>query len=150
MNPEKYEVVPIGITKQGYWLSPESRRITRKIEGNILCWQNKTDDHQLLIAKEDGEINILFDKLVLYFHYCMGPFGEDGAIQGFARLITFPMGSELQHLDFLDKINEKIFIYCYQTKWIMVKRRDWKSDSKIKVEMKNLCYHYLLNSKSWL
>lgn len=153
MNPEKYEVVPIGITKQGYWLSPEESRhalLTGKIEGNnIVCWQSKTDDHQLLISrKKDGEINyFVLDKLDIIFPLLHGPFGEDGAIQGLLELMNVPYvgsGVAASAVSMDKELMKKIFHHTGlpQTKWIMVKRRDWKSDSKkIKVEIeKNLCY----------
>ena len=96
INPEKYKAIPIGITKNGYWLSPEDScraLLTGRIEGKeIICWESKTDEHQfIIINKKNNEINYSFlEKLDVIFPVLHGPYGEDGTIQGLLELIDIP------------------------------------------------------------
>ena len=73
INTEKYEVVPIGITKEGYWLSPEESSralVTKRVEGNeFISWESKTVEHQFLVMSRKGKdaIYSFLEKLDVIF-----------------------------------------------------------------------------------
>jgi D-alanine-D-alanine ligase len=153
INPEKYEAIPIGITKNGYWLSPEESRralLTGRIEGQeIICWESKTDEHQfIIISKKNNEINYSFlEKLDVIFPVLHGPYGEDGTIQGLLELIDIPYvgsGVVASSLSMDKELMKKIFQQAGlpNTRWMMIKRKRWSTEpEKILTEIeKELCY----------
>ena len=152
-NPEKYEAIPIAITKQGYWLSPEESHkalLTGKIEGKeIICWKSKTNERQFIIAKQNnGETEYSsLKKLDVIFPVLHGPYGEDGTIQGLLELIDIPYvgaGVAASSISMDKDLMKKIFQQqgLPQTKWMMVKRKRWRDlPEKIITEIeKNLRY----------
>jgi D-alanine-D-alanine ligase len=86
LDKEKYEVIPIGITKQGKWIAgPESMKLLKSgqapSESNALIPPEPTD---LTTSTNDavkglGQIDVVFPVL-------HGPYGEDGTVQGFLEL----------------------------------------------------------------
>ena len=153
INPEKYEAIPIGITKNGYWLSPEESRralLTGRIEGQeIICWESKTDEHQfIIISKKNNEINYSFlEKLDVIFPVLHGPYGEDGTIQGLLELIDIPYvgsGVVASSLSMDKELMKKIFQQAGlpNTRWMMIKRKRWSTEpEKILTEIeKELCF----------
>ncbi len=153
INPERYDVVPIGITKQGYWLSPaDSRRalLSGKVEGEeIICWESKTDDHQFIVlSQKNNEIVYSFlEKLDVIFPVLHGPFGEDGTIQGLLELIGVPyVGSGVlaSSLSMDKELMKKIFQQAGlpHTRWMVIKRKRWNIEpEKILAEInQNLTY----------
>lgn len=112
-SKEKYEILLIGITKDGKWLSvPDLASIT---DGT---WQNGTDlailspDRSkpgILILKENSYEHKKIDVIFPALH---GKFGEDGTIQGLFELSGIPyvgsgvLGSAVG----MDKISTKIFV----------------------------------------
>ena len=152
INPGKYEAIPIAITKQGYWLSPEESHkalLTGKVEGeDTICWKSKTDEHQFIINKKDNEkIYPFLEKLDVIFPVLHGPYGEDGTIQGLLELMDIPyVGSGVAASSIsMDKdLMKKVFQQqgLPQTKWMMVKRKRWRDEPKnIIAEIEgNICY----------
>ncbi len=120
INREKYEVVPIGITKGGCWLSPEESLIslkTGKIQGS-----SKT------------EFSFL-DRLDVIFPVLHGPYGEDGTVQGLLELIGIPYvgsgvaaSSVAMDKDLMKKILQQAGLP--QTDWITIKRNRWNQERK--------------------
>lgn len=112
-SKEKYEILLIGITKDGKWLSvPDLASIT---DGT---WQNGADlailspDRSkpgILILKENSYEHKKIDVIFPALH---GKFGEDGTIQGLFELSGIPyvgsgvLGSAVG----MDKISTKIFV----------------------------------------
>jgi D-alanine-D-alanine ligase len=152
INKEKYEAIPIAITKQGYWLSPEESHkalLTGKVEGeDTICWKSKTDKHQFIISKEGNEKKFSFlEKLDVIFPVLHGPYGEDGTIQGLLELLGIPyVGSGVAASSIsMDKdLMKKIFQQAGlpHTKWMMFKRKRWVDETEnIIAEIeKNMCY----------
>ena len=152
INKEKYEAIPIAITKQGYWLSPEESHmalLTGKVEGkDIICWKSKTDKHQFIISKNGNEKNYSFlEKLDVIFPVLHGPYGEDGTIQGLLELLSIPyVGSGVAASSIsMDKdLMKKVFQQAGlpHSKWLMIKRKRWKNEPEnIMAEIeKNMCY----------
>lgn len=139
INPEKYEVIPIGITKEGYWLSPEAScqaLLTGRVEGKeTVCWESRTDKHQFIIVDhQDSNLSCSFlEKLDVIFPVLHGPYGEDGTIQGLLELMNIPYvgsGVTASSLAMDKELMKKIFLQegLPQTRWLMVKRKRWKNE----------------------
>jgi D-alanine-D-alanine ligase len=76
MNPNKYKIIPVLISKQGFW----------SIEGKpVLLSQNYGE--KKIYSTETGETVAEYDVLYPVLH---GPYGEDGSIQGLAKLAGVP------------------------------------------------------------
>ncbi|MDD3031374.1 MAG: D-alanine--D-alanine ligase family protein [Candidatus Caldatribacteriota bacterium] len=138
IDREKYEIIPIGITKDGCWLSSQESIIalrTGKIEGKSrVAWKSGSGNHQLIVInKEMGNINYsTIKKLDVIFPVLHGPFGEDGTVQGLLELINIPYvgaGVSTSSLAMDKDLMKKMFQQSNlpQTKWITIKRREWSS-----------------------
>jgi len=149
INRENYEVIPIGITKNGCWLSPEESYIaleTGNIEGNdMIAWKSRPDENQLIIlSRENNKIKYSFpDKLDVIFPVLHGPYGEDGTVQGLLELMDIPYvgsgvaaSSVAMNKDLMKKIFQQADLP--QTNWMTIKRNRWNKDrKKILDEIKN-------------
>lgn len=91
LDPEKYEVILVGITKEGQWLLTES---IADVESG--AWRESkaqaiispdAQTHGLVII-EDG--NIRKKKIDVIFPVLHGMYGEDGTIQGLFELCQVP------------------------------------------------------------
>lgn len=95
IDKEKYEVVPMGITKNGQWLLGETNNLLLNSDDPKLIALNKSSDTIALAPQSDGEIANLTthkpDKSVdVVFPILHGPFGEDGTVQGLLKLANIP------------------------------------------------------------
>ena len=91
LNPEKYDVVLVGITKEGQWLRAES---IEDVESG--AWVNSpvhaiispdAKDHGLMFV-EDGKVTK--KRVDVAFPILHGMYGEDGTIQGLFELANIP------------------------------------------------------------
>ena len=126
----RYEVHPVGITKEGRWLS--SGDPMRELEpGDV---SNEPDKPGLPAPISDklptnlGQVDIVFPVL-------HGPYGEDGTIQGMLELADVPyVGSGvLGSAASMDKVTmKKIFAYhgLPQVGWLGLTRNEWRGDRK--------------------
>jgi D-alanine-D-alanine ligase len=96
IDKEKYEVVPIGITKSGRWLvgGEVHQRLLDAAAGHPVIERGLTEDEGMaeagqtlsslaLWAEESGPLDVIFPVL-------HGPLGEDGTVQGFLELLDLP------------------------------------------------------------
>jgi len=90
IDPEKYEAVLIGITKQGSWLMGEGTRL-------LLGTEVEADGHQTvemaanvsrhaLVPAAGGDTGADSGAVDVILPLLHGPFGEDGTVQGFLEL----------------------------------------------------------------
>lgn len=82
MKKEKYEIVPIGITRCGQW---------KKYNGGLDVINPNTWEEE----SESYNLNDLFEyktnkKVEVVFPVLHGPFGEDGTIQGLLEMVDIP------------------------------------------------------------
>lgn len=118
MDKEKYEVIPIGITKDGRWLSPKESQTALhvgKVEGN------DTIEYSFVV------------KLDVVFPVLHGTYGEDGTIQGLLELLNTPyVGSGVSASSLaMDKdLMKRVFQQTAlpQTHWITIKRKRWNKE----------------------
>lgn len=126
----RHEVVPVGITREGRWISSEDpmrelEAASREIigAGSAVAPPAKTGEK---IPSTLGTVDVVFPVL-------HGPYGEDGTIQGMLELAGIPyVGSGvLASAAGMDKITmKKIFAHhgLPQVEWVGLTRRDWEGD----------------------
>ncbi len=81
LDPKKYTIVPIGISKQGRWLIGD--HAMTKLESSSLLVQSICDEGQQLPATLTDDIEVVIPVM-------HGTFGEDGSIQGMLELLDVP------------------------------------------------------------
>lgn len=158
IDKTKYDVVPIGITKQGQWItSSEAERLlagdakpapallktprTKSIQlsaGSDVALQNEA------LAQQNGPLAQSLDVIFPVLH---GTFGEDGTIQGLLELadIAYVGSGVLGSATGMDKSAMKQLFAAAglpQTPHVNLLRSEWKSDPKrcTKLIEKNLTY----------
>jgi len=98
LDPERYDVVPVAITKEGRWLLTEqarellatSRHALPKaftVEGAHVAELPEPGANELVSLGEGGIAPTGFDVVVPLLH---GPYGEDGTVQGLFELAGVP------------------------------------------------------------
>ncbi len=119
-----YEIVPVGITKEGRWLS--SGDPMRELE-------NRSADGSGLPATVSDKLPANLGRADVVFPVLHGPYGEDGTIQGMLELAGVPyVGSGvLASAAGMDKVTmKKIFAYhdLPQVEWLGLTKEDWNKN----------------------
>ncbi len=99
IDRDKYEVVPVGITREGAWtlvdqdVTTWSLANSQKPEvtaGNeVLRLTGEPGSHELLASDAAHAVRSLGD-IDLVFPLLHGPFGEDGSLQGMLEMVDVP------------------------------------------------------------
>ena len=134
LDPQKYEAVPIGVTKEGHWLAGAS---AQKMLPDVL----KTGQRVVMSADPTESALMPIDgsaqgqKLDVVFPVIHGTFGEDGTMQGLLELAGLPfvgagvLGSAIgMDKDVAKKLMQVAGILVVP--WIAVQRADWERDPK--------------------
>jgi len=100
LDPERYEIVPVAITKEGRWLlSQDARELLAAgrdslppafaVEGSPVAELPEPGARELVPLADDGGAltPVGFDVVVPLLH---GPYGEDGTVQGLFELAGVP------------------------------------------------------------
>ena len=134
LDPDKYEAVPIGITKEGHWLIGAG---AQKMLPEVL----KSGQRVMMTADASDAVLVRLDgsgggqRLDVVFPVMHGTFGEDGTIQGLLDLAGLPfvgagvLGSAIG----MDKDVSKRLLQVAKipvVPWISVQRADWERDPK--------------------
>ena len=96
IDKDKYTVVPIGITKEGRWISPQDSKLalqSGRIEGkNTVILLNDPSDRALVRIDNNQRLDKSspLERLDLIFPVLHGPYGEDGTVQGLLELADIP------------------------------------------------------------
>jgi D-alanine-D-alanine ligase len=97
LDPEKYDVVPIGITPDGAWVLTDASPDTLRITGRTLPEVDKgtavvlaPDPTAGLVAVEPGVGVSVLESVDVVFPLLHGRFGEDGTIQGLLEMAGVP------------------------------------------------------------
>jgi D-alanine-D-alanine ligase len=96
MDPDKYEIVPIGISKSGLWLTGEKvaaylaagSKVPPRLQAEIEAAEETSSlvpflDKSLVDSTDLGQLDVIFPIL-------HGPMGEDGTVQGLLELADLP------------------------------------------------------------
>ncbi len=124
---ERFEVIPVGITKEGRWLS--SGDPMRELESV------SADGRSGVPASVSEKLPENLGRCDVVFPVLHGPYGEDGTIQGLLELAGVPyVGSGvLGSATSMDKVTmKKIFAYhgLPQVEWLGLIRKEWEEDRK--------------------
>jgi D-alanine-D-alanine ligase len=142
LDPDRYEIVPVGITRDGRWLTGGDPMAALTAEsplfalgGGATAGTNGSAPPQANVAAAalpavmSGQIDVVFPVL-------HGPMGEDGTIQGMLELSGIPyvgsgvLGSAVA----MDKAIAKTILAqagIRQVPWLTVLRRDWERDPDV-------------------
>ena len=134
LDPDKYEAVPIGISKEGHWLIgtgaqkmlPDVLRTGQR----VTMTADPTDAALMPLDRTGGG-----HRLDVVFPVMHGTFGEDGTIQGLLELAGLPfvgagvLGSAIG----MDKDVAKRLLQVAKipvVPWITVHRHEWERDTQ--------------------
>jgi D-alanine-D-alanine ligase len=135
LDPQKYEAVPIGITKEGHWLigAGAQKMLPEVLKAGQRVVMSADPTETALIAL-DGS-NTGGPKLDVVFPVIHGTFGEDGTMQGLLELAGLPfvgagvLGSAIgMDKDVAKKLMQMAGIPVVP--WIAVQRADWERNPK--------------------
>ena len=100
INPRKFEVVPIAITKEGKWLAPSqsAQLLPPATHERLAANGPATGDvaligdpsHKGLISLESNSQSFVAEKLDVVFPALHGTYGEDGTLQGLLEMADVP------------------------------------------------------------
>ncbi len=105
LDPDRYEVVPVGITREGRWVLPDASRAV--LDGGPLevsASAFKADGSPVTVVHDPGRMDLIaldasepapgglpsLRKIDVAFPVLHGPFGEDGTVQGLFELAGIP------------------------------------------------------------
>jgi D-alanine-D-alanine ligase len=132
----RYEVLPVGITREGAWISSgdpmrelESR--ARELTGHLLASSSRSSVAELDLAELPADLGAA-DVVFPVLH---GPYGEDGTVQGMLELAGVPyVGSGvLASAVGMDKVTmKKIFAFhgLPQVEWLGFTRKEWEDNRR--------------------
>jgi len=141
LDPERYEVVPVGITREGRWLAagdPMTTLTDASPMFHLGAGEQKGTpserDAPLVVVEGGSSVPTgLSESVDVVFPALHGPMGEDGTIQGFLEMAGIPfvgsgvLGSAVA----MDKAVTKNLLAqagLPQVPWVQVQRRDWERD----------------------
>lgn len=95
IDKDRYEVVLIGLDKQGRWLLHDPTHFLLNRNNPKLIKLNETSGGVALVPQSNGRISNLSDRqcdtsVDVVFPILHGPFGEDGTVQGLLKLANVP------------------------------------------------------------
>jgi len=139
LDPERFEVVPIGITREGAWMLPRTSpleltapegglpEVEEDGAGIALRPEQRAGAIALAAGGEQiGEIDVVLPIL-------HGPYGEDGTVQGLFELADLPYvgAGVLASALAMDKSMAKVVLAqagIAQAPYLVVRERDWLAD----------------------
>jgi D-alanine-D-alanine ligase len=136
LDPDKYEAVPIGITKEGHWLvgNAAQKMLPEVLKGGQRVMMTADPTDAALIPLDRGGSGG-GQRIDVVFPVMHGTYGEDGTIQGLLDLAGLPfvgagvLGSAIG----MDKDVSKRLLQIAKipvVPWIAVPRADWERDPK--------------------
>jgi D-alanine-D-alanine ligase len=142
IDREKYEVVPIGITKAGHWLveGDPMKALASRVDPRLLK-APESDTESLAIATVNEAATMLvprassLSELDVIFPVLHGPFGEDGTVQGLLELagLAYVGAGVTASAVAMDKIIYKDVMKAHglpTMPYLYFKRKQWESESE--------------------
>jgi len=139
LDPDRYDVVPVGITRDGQWLTAGDPMTRLSAASPLFAISAGAEPGAVDASDEDGARSggaipaVLSGDVDVVFPIMHGPLGEDGAVQGMLELAGLPyvgsgvLGSAVA----MDKAIAKAIFEregIPQVDWLLVQRRDWERD----------------------
>ena len=141
LDPEKYDILPVGITHDGSYVLGSSdpadyfmgdgRMPEVHDDGSIVLWPGDADSRELTVVDADGAARTIAIDVV--FPILHGKWGEDGTVQGMLDLVDLPyVGSGVLASSVgMDKhFMKTVFLQAGLpvAPWATVSRRQWAED----------------------
>ncbi|OQB13361.1 MAG: D-alanine--D-alanine ligase A [Firmicutes bacterium ADurb.Bin193] len=139
LDKNKYEVYPLGITKEGQWLL-YSGDISKLDNGE---WE-KSNVHKAIISPDSGDKCILVFKgntvekinIDVAFLILHGRNGEDGTVQGLLQLAGIPYTGSgvLSSALCMDKASSKLILEANgipQARWLVIRESDMQNPALV-------------------
>jgi D-alanine-D-alanine ligase len=129
----RHEVVPVGITREGSWISSgDPLRELESKKGELAGTSGPP-------ASTGEKLPAALDSVDVVFPVLHGPYGEDGTIQGLLELAGIPyVGSGvLASAVGMDKLTmKKIFAHhgLPQVEWLGLIRKEWEEDEESRIQ----------------
>ncbi len=133
LSPDKYEVIPIGITREGAWIADEPLAALTAGAAAGRPAALLAGSHTAALMRIEAERRLaLAAELDVVFPVLHGPYGEDGSVQGLLELANLPyvgagvVGSAVG-------MDKAIFKYTMQANelpvlpWQLVLRSAWQA-----------------------
>ena len=141
INKDKYTVVPIGITKEGRWISPQDSELalqSGKIEGKSTVILLKDPSGNALIRttnNQRSDKSPALERVDVIFPALHGPYGEDGTIQGLLEVANIPYvgaGVAASAISMDKDLMKTIFQQrgLPILKWMTIRRKEWQKDKE--------------------
>ena len=143
LDPDRYEVVPVGITRDGRWLTGGDPFAVLTATSPLFALSDGSNGGPALdLSAEPAEraVPALFSAGIdVVFPVLHGPMGEDGTVQGFLELTGVPyvgagvLGSALS----MDKAMTKTILAqegLPQAPWRLITRKEWEHDPDVCTE----------------
>ncbi len=148
LDPARYEIVPIGISRDGHWLSSDDPMAALTASSPLFnlsdgAARNGTsaDEASSLVATDapsEGSMTAGFGQVMagridVVFPVLHGPRGEDGTIQGMMELagMAYVGSGVLGSSVAMDKAMAKTVLAqagLPQVPWLLTQRREWRTD----------------------
>jgi D-alanine-D-alanine ligase len=143
IDRDKYDVIPIGITREGAFTLEEDRAAKFVLDpenmpevsdnGTRVLWPQSTATREMRYEDADGAIHSLGDVDVV-FPILHGPFGEDGTVQGLLELVGLPYvgNGVLASALGMDKHFTKNVLVAAGVSvapWVTVTPQQWREDN---------------------
>jgi D-alanine-D-alanine ligase len=132
LDPDRFEVVPIAITRDGAWLLPDRSPLELTASDGALP-EVEAAGAEVALRPERGLSEVGPGPVDVVFPILHGPFGEDGTVQGLFELADLPyVGSGvLASALAMDKAMAKVVLAqagLPQAPYLVVPERDWRAD----------------------
>ena len=127
IDREKYDVLPVGITRDGAWVLPSGDASRFELGSGELPQVTPEVGQEITSLADAGAVDVVFPLL-------HGPYGEDGTIQGMLELAGVPyVGSGvLASAVGMDKAYMKLVFTGHGLPvgpYVVVKPREWDGDN---------------------
>jgi D-alanine-D-alanine ligase len=97
IDRERFEVVPIGITKEGHWLADDDpmKTLASRVDPRLLGVHGSEREGRAIAVADDAAAVLVpkaasLSELDVIFPVLHGPYGEDGTVQGLLELAGLP------------------------------------------------------------
>lgn len=143
LDPEKYDVIPIGITPDGRWVleSGEPGRLALGPAGELpsvtgkteVALQPRPEEGAGLVVQAAGDVPTSLGEVDVVFPVMHGPWGQDGTLQGLLELagVRYVGAGVLSSAVGTDKMFMKLLFAAQGLPvlpWVPVRPGEWERD----------------------
>jgi D-alanine-D-alanine ligase len=139
LDPERYDVIPIGITTEGHWVleSAEGGRLELGPGGELPQVAGSREValalSQELVVTEPGEVPTTLGEVDVVFPVLHGPWGQDGTLQGLLELagVRYVGAGVLSSAVGTDKLYMKLLFQAQGLPvlpYVVIRPREWERD----------------------